>query len=282
MRYFILFLFVLGCSADLEISSINKTDDIIGILGVHDTDDFAMISNIGARTVGIGMPLSFDELEHAKKKASENTLQLIARAAGMKNFQTQDKALDFRKLEELLSQYETADIIYLIDEPCHPEKWNIDTDDLIDAYSIAKHVNPQTQIFINFASLECLDVLISDCPDDKITDIAAFTITQTNLNRDRDYIKNQDSLAMKAKKCFPDIKIVPLIAVYEYPDRQQELPSAEWVRDKGITVLQHDGFDGILFFPWQPSDYMGKTIRDVYDTTYSDSFREVFYEAKRK
>jgi len=54
-----------------------------------------------------------------------------------------------------------------------------------------------------------------------------------------------------------------LIAVYEYPFKNEEIPSADWVYNIEIKVLSYDNSEGVIYFPWAPFSYMDKTIKDI-------------------
>ncbi|MFH1588892.1 MAG: hypothetical protein ABIA76_06160 [Candidatus Diapherotrites archaeon] len=106
------------------------------------------------------------------------------------------------------------------------------------------------------------------------------------MNSNPNYLAEENFIALKAKKCDPDLKVVPGIAVYEFlnsnQDRTIPLPSAEWIKETGLKTLEYD-FDGIMFYPWNPNpNYMGKTIKDIAnDEEYRNAFQEVFREAKK-
>jgi polyhydroxybutyrate depolymerase len=111
----------------------------------------------------------------------------------------------------------------------------------------------------------------------EIVDIATFVIRPKKLRQSPDYIANEAATAKKVKEACPDLQILPLIAVYKYPARDESLPPADWVRQTGLKVLEYDLFDGLVYFPWRPSPYMGDTIDDIVDDPdYIRAFRDVF------
>lgn len=150
-------------------------------------------------------------------------------------------------------------------------------------------MNKNIPILINFGNLTyCLDSFIpdntTDCPNWKIADIATFTITEKKLRQSPNYIEEESIIAARSKQCNPEMQIVPLVAVYEYPVKNTSLPSAEWVKNTGIQTLEYDHLDGLIYFRWSPSKaLMGDTIEDVvHKPEYINAFSEVFEQARNK
>ena len=49
-----------------------------------------------------------------------------------------------------------------------------------------------------------------------------------------------------------------------------------------MEVLKYQSFDGILYYSWNPSSYMGDTIEDVFDEEeYKKAFKDVLDAAKK-
>jgi hypothetical protein len=166
---------------------------------------------------------------------------------------------------------------YIIDEPCADWKYDIAPAEFRQFYETIKGVDPNITVIVNFSWLQCAENLQAA----NYVDIAALTIT---VNRPKDHYASQAEIAARLKAVNPDLKVVVWIAVYEYPARRVPIPSADWVREKGMEVLQYDVFDGVMFYPWQPgASYFGATIQDVADDPeYISAFNDVFDAAMEK
>jgi len=199
--------------------------------------------------------------------------------------------IDFNKLRDAISNvFSNTNIAsdsnflayYIIDEPCHENKWDITPAEFRKFYLTVKEVNANIKVLVNFGHLPCLESFLTENKE-TIVDIATFTITPKKLKKFPDYIADQNAIAKRLKEIDPHLQIVSLIAVYEYPDKKVALPSADWVRQTGKKVLGYDGFDGIMYYSWSPSSYMGDTIEDIADNPeYISAFKEVFDLAKEK
>jgi hypothetical protein len=253
-------------------------------------DFFSAVKTLGATTVHT-IPLTAKGLESALSTAKSQGLKLAGRASGTSSFQD-GKHIDFDGLVQVMgSTFSTKGVagdpdfvfFYIIDEPCHPDKWEISLEEFKTFYKKVKSVDPGIPVFVNFGNLECVQNYVSaDCSDCKIADFAGFTITVKKWNQPN-FLAEQNTIAGDVKRCDPSLKILPLIAVYEYPALSVPIPSADFVRETGLAVLQYDNFDGIFYFPWSPSSYMGDTIEDVMNNpVYVNAFRDVFKAAMEK
>ena len=280
----------------------------IGFLGVPQSE-FSKAKSLGALAVSTKMQLPPTELQSHLKSAKSLGLGLIGRAEGQSRFQMGEmqkqakgarqkpegtkRKIDFEKLKQSIQNsflntniasdpYFLGD--YIIDEPCHPNKWDITVEDFKQFYATVKEVNPDINVLVNFGHLACLESFIQNLnPDEKIVDIATFTITTHKFKKSSNYIAEEADRAKRIKQAHPDIQIIPLVAIYEYPARNLPIASADWVRKTGMEVLEYDRFDGIMFYPWDPSRYMGETIADVVDDPkYSSSFKDVFATADER
>jgi|GEM_PF-1593603 hypothetical protein len=276
----------------IQIEDSIKIKRPIGISAIPQSH-FLKAKNLNALTVQLPGPLSSLELQLALLTAKSLGLTLIGRAEGRSKFQSEGNKIDFDKLKSIISKvFSNTNIAsdpdflgyYIIDEPCHKNKWNISLAEFRLFYETVKAVDPHVKIMVNFGYLKCLESFILEDPfGGKITDIAAFTITSKKLRKFPDYIANENAIAKKLKEFDPDLQIVPLIAVYEYPAKSESLPSADWVRKTGLETLKHDNFDGIMYYPWSPSPYMGDTIEDIADEPeYIRAFKDVFNTAVKK
>jgi hypothetical protein len=261
----------------------------IGIMAVP-PDFFSAVKTLGVTTVHT-IPLTAEALESALSAAKSQGLKLAGRVRGDSSFQDGER-IDFDGLMQLMeSTFSTKGVagdtdfvfLYIIDEPCHPGKWDISLEEFKTFYKTVKSVDPSIPVFVNFGNLECLQNYVSaDCSDCKIADFAGFTITVKKW-KEPDFLAEANTIAGDVKRCDPSLKILPLIAVYEYPELGLPIPSADFVRETGLAVLQYDNFDGIFYFPWSPSWYMGDTIEDVVnEPVYVNAFREVFEAAIQK
>ncbi|MCP2598108.1 hypothetical protein NLC36_02005 [Candidatus Aminicenantes bacterium AC-335-L06] len=264
----------------------------IGFAAVPQSE-FIKVKNLNALTVQLPGPLSSSELQLALETAKSIGLTLIGRAEGRSKFQTEENKIDFDKLKNIINKVFSGTGIasdpdflgyYIIDEPCHKNKWDITLDEFRQFYEIVKAVDSNIKIMVNFGYLECMENFIMEDPfGGRITDIAAFTITPKKLRKFPNYIANENAIAEKLKDFDPDLQIIPLIAVYEYPAMGESLPTEDWVREIGLKTLECNNFDGIMYYPWIPSYYMGDTIEDVADNPeYIKAFKDVFKIAIKK
>ena len=158
---------------------------------------------------------------------------------------------------------------YFIDEPCH-QKWDIKPGDLDQFYQVVKSVAP-VPVVHNISYLQC--ALQLDAAH--AADVMLFTVTPKRL-QEPNYLENQASYARQLKQQNPALRIVPMLTTYEYPGHWA-MPSADWVRNIGLQVVNNDAFDGVMYWPWAPSSYMAMSIRDVADDpAYISAFNDVF------
>ena len=151
-------------------------------------------------------------------------------------------------------------------------------------YDTVKRADQNINIVVNFSYLNCLEGFITEKgSNNRIVDIAAFTITAKKLRESSTYMADENAIAGKLKKADPHLQIIPLIAIYEYPSKGEKLPSADWVRKTGLDVLKDDNFDGVMYYSWESSNYMGRTIKDIADDPqYIKAFSDVFKAARTK
>lgn len=276
-------------SVESDKSSI-KTKGLVGIMGVF-ASELSKTKSLEPSVVSVTAHLSSSELQSALETTKSLNIGLIGRFESYKKWQKDGYKPDLVKLKSLVSAVFSGNKIasdpdflgyYLIDEPCHESKWEITPEEFSQIYEAVKAVNHNIKVLVNFGHLGCLANKVPKNKE-KITDIATFVITPKKLRSSSDYIKNEDSIAQKMKEIYPNLQIVPLIAVYEFPRRNEPLPSAAWIRQIGMEVLSYDNFDGVIYFPWSPSRYMGDVIRDVADyPEYARAFEDVFNKAKEK
>ncbi len=117
----------------------------------------------------------------------------------------------------------------------------------------------------------------------RLVDTAYFTITPKKITQDPNFVQNVDAAITAIKQSEPELKAVPLLAIYEYPEQEQPIPSPAWIQEVGDGVLATENLDGMHFFPWSPSSYMGDTIEDVAsDPAYQAVFRDLFGRAEKR
>jgi len=260
--------------------------------GIHQvpSSDFPQAVNLGISSVGIPHQ-SASGLQSALEIASSLELNLLGRAEGRKSFQS-GKKIDFVKLERIISAvFASNDIArhpnffgyYIIDEPCHPGKWDISLVEFERFYQTVKRVDPHIPVLVNFGDSRCLGGFVpSDCSGWPIVDIAVITITPKKNSQYPDFLQNANSVAAQAKSCHPDLQVVIQVAVYEYPGHWP-MPPADWVRQVGMEILSYDHLDGVIYWPWNPSPYMARSVRDVADDPdYIRAFNDVFDAARAK
>ena len=257
-----------------------------GFAGV-DVSSLEEVKKLGANTAMIVPYMSAKKLKEVLGKAEKLNLYIFGRAEGKSKFQ-KGKKIDFKKLksniEKIFLNTEIAENscfagYYIIDEPCHPGKWNITQNDFIKFYSTVKRVNKNINVLVNFGTLECFEKFISK--EFKGVDIALFTITQKKLKRNPNYIKNQNTIAEKLKKVNSHLKILPMVAIYEFPERKIRIPSVLWIKKVADEIIECKNFDGIVLFSWYPSPYMSKSIKDIYKIPeYNKVFRDIFQKFK--
>ncbi|MCD4669060.1 MAG: hypothetical protein K8S14_01300 [Actinomycetia bacterium] len=266
-------------------------DNLIGFMGV-DIENLSQAHSLGASTVflQIHQPTSF--IVPAIAQAEDLEINIGARAKGRSYFQIGEK-IDFDKLKQMMvEQFTDSNIAaqlsgyYLIDEPCHPHKWDISLQDLSRVYEICKEVDNDIVVLYNFGDLGCFNDLIQENGNaNPVVDIACFTVTLKKIQDNPDYIKSMAENAAMAREIYPSIKIVPLIAVYSSngSGKIHEMPASDHILEITEQILAEDDFDGIMFFPWKKSKYMLQSIEDIAnDSLYIDTFKFVFESAKWK
>ena len=274
----------------------NDSDEIengalIGFMGAG-LENFAQAKMLGVSTVFLKMHQKTAYLDSAIVEAEVLGLDVGARAKGRLHFQI-GKKIDFIKLKQLIDEQFSDNNIaknlfgyYLIDEPCHPDKWDISLQDFKHTYALIKEVDNNIIILYNFSDLGWLyDLIQENNTVNSIVDIACFTVTLKKVQDNPDYIKSMTKYVVTAKKEFPSIKIVPLVAIYSSNEsgKIREMPTPDQILDMTEKILVEDDFDGIMFFPLGKSKYMDQSIEDVInDPLYVDAFKSAFESSKQK
>ena len=242
---------------------------LYGILAI-DRDAFVKAKELGAKTVQAKGQNTASELSESLSLAKSLGLKLGVRALGKSSFQN-GYSVSVSRIRDMTSSMfsqgsvagdENFSNFYLIDEPCHAGKWDLSWEDMRDAYNTTKAVDGNIVVSHNFGHIGCLQGFVeAKNADAKITDIAFFTVTRKKMRQEPDYISNSDRMAGEIKAIDPTIKIVPMIAVYEYPARNADIPSAQWIADVADEIINADNFDGIFIFPWNASRYIGQNYK---------------------
>jgi len=248
--------------------------------GIHmvPESDFNQVANLGVRSVGIPHTDAAG-LQSALSAAKMRGWNLMGRAEGRTAFQSGLK-VDFARLRNITAAVFSGNDIaedpnfwgyYFIDEPCH-QKWDISAADLRQFYETVKDVDPAIGVVHNISYLQCAQGLSAAMSADAML----FTITPKRLQDNPGFIELQVGIARQLKRENPRLQVVPMITTYEYPNHWA-MPSASWVRQVGMDVVNNDAFDGVMYWPWRPSPYMAKSIRDVAgDPDYISAFNDVF------
>ena len=262
---------------------------IAGFAGVTSAD-FQKVKSLGANAVIYSGYLPPIRLKDTLKKAESLGINLIGRAEGKSKFQKSSLKIDFesvaRTIGKVFSGTEIAENpfflgYYIIDEPCHRKKWDINVQEFKRFYNVVKGVNKNIRVMVNFGHLSCLEKFISQ--NGRIVDIAAFTVTPWKLRKFHNYISSENLIAKRIKQKYHDLMIIAMVSVYEYPAKGEKIPSPDWIKKVSLKILDCKNFDGIIFYSWNPSGYMGKTIKDViYEKEYREAFREIFEKVKSK
>lgn len=263
-----------------------------GVIGVP-VDKFAEVDDLGGNAVSFSWPAGAAELKNGLAQAKALNLNFGARFHGQANWSTAGKKVDYSELASAVNQSfggetfqsDTAfSYLYLVDEPCDNDYLDLTRAEYADLYKFLKQEAPGVPVLINFSALECMQqyipVDVAECSNSTVTDIAAFVITETKLNRNPDFIESQFQISQTLKQCYPDLKIFVFIAAYEFTRMGLPMPSAAWLKETGLAALDYD-FDGVYYFSWEPNpSYMGDTIGDViHQPEYFDAVQAVFEKA---
>lgn len=121
-------------------SEVLTNSKLIGFAGVPQSD-FKKAKDLGASNVGFGHPVSSEELQTGLDRAKSLGLTFGGRAEGYKRFQKTGYKIDLYKLKALIEKAFLGNNVaedqhflyyYIIDEPCHENKWEITPDELKD------------------------------------------------------------------------------------------------------------------------------------------------------
>lgn len=277
----------------------SSTGQFIGIMGVF-PDDLPTIKSWGGNTVEYhGPTTSSSDVQSFLSFAKANYLNVFIVGPGKERIHNGRLGVDLAKVKSETQRYLGTDGaigadpaflgFWILDEPCHANKWELTATDLKNVYSTIKQVNSGIPVLINFGSLECFqDIIATAQPGWKLTDVAMFTVTskktQDSPRRGRgDYLASQAAISKDIKVFDPTIKVVPNIAVLEFLDQNLAIPTPDWITLVSNSVISHPEFDGLMFNSYRKvAPWMGQTIIDVQsDPDYYSAISSAFSSACR-
>ena len=269
----------------------------VGLMGAL-PDDFPLLKQWGATTVEYHNAVTPDLIRQGLTAAKANGLYLFIRATGRAEIQTGADKLDVSKVEsttrELFGDVSLAgdtDLLgyWILDEPCHNNKWDVTAQDLDGLYRAVKRVNANLQVIINFGNLTCLTGLLASAPPGlKVADVAMFTVTTKKISDARSgpagYVAAEDQNAAVVKAYDPTIKIIPQIAVFDSNRTGAAIADADWVKTVGDQVLQAQNFNGVLFYPYEHlvQNVAESIVDHKDDPQYSSAIQNILAQAKNK
>src|SRR3989344_7949878 len=264
------------------------TGRYVGIMGAM-PEDFAVIKSWGANTVEYHGVKSAANLASVFASAKTEGLKLFIKGPGKEEIQGQGFGLDLDQVASVTRNYFTGNTVagdpdfigfWIVDEPCHANKWDLSGQDLKNLYSTIKQVNSGIPVLINFGTLECFQQIIATAqPGWKLVDVAMFTVTVKKTGSRRgNYITDQAAIARTIKAFDPAIIVLPNLAVLEFIDHNAPIPDTEWVKSNGLATLGQSSFDGVMYYSFRSlSPWMGQTIINVKDDpAYQSAFKTVF------
>ena len=253
----------------------------MGIMGMP-LDAFSTVSALNGRTVEYRGSTNPSQVQAAFDAAKSQGLNFLLRGPDRLAFTTADGHLDMAAVTNILhTTFDGTTLIgdpafvgfYLIDEPCHPDKFNITGAEMAELYATIKAYDPSLKLFVNFGKLSgCLDTLLAESGGAPITDFAAFTVTVPKMNY-ATYLDAQVQTTLNAKATTPGLQVIPMLAVWE--GANMPMPDEQWIRDTGSAVWNTGAFDGVLFYPWTTPSWATRSLDDVIDT-YADDVAFVF------
>ena len=263
----------------------------VGVMGATSAD-FPFIKSWGADTVEYHNAASSSDLQSVFNAAKASSLNIFFKGPSRERIQGSSYKLDLSRVTAETRRYFDGTTVpgdpalvgfWIVDEPCHDNKWELTGSDLRDLYNTVKAVNTGIPVLINFGTLECFQNIIATAqPGWKLVDVATFTITIKKTGQRRvDYIADQAKIAQSAKDFDPAIIVLPNIAVLEFIEVGAAIPTADWVRSNGLRVLSYPSFNGLMFYSYRSlAPWMGQTIINVKDDPdYSAAFKDVFAAA---
>ncbi len=262
-------------------SDTSPVSPVVGVMGVP-TAAFPEIVPLRSNTVEYRGSTEAKDIQAAFDAARAQRLHFLVRGPSRRLFTTPDGRLDVAAVDRVLhTMFDGTSFledpaflgVYLIDEPCHPNKYNLTGSDLVQLYTTVKAYHPNLNLFINFGQLSgCFDTLLTEAKGAPIVDIAAFTVTVRKTDNPL-YLPAQVETARQAKAADAHPRIVPMLAIWE--GANMPMPSEQWVRDTGQFLAAADTFDGVLVYPWATPSWATRSLDDVIDT-YADDVQWVF------
>lgn len=277
------------------VSCVAEQKPLVGFMGVA-PEECSETAGFGATTVEIHGLSDAKSLRAGLDAAKEAGVSMLAKSGGRSTFCSKDGKIDFDRLEDLLdSCFPTNGVAgdeyfagwWLVDEPAHTRKFDLEAEDLKRLYETVKRHNTRIPLAINFGDLGAYELFMKSAePGWKFADIALFTITRKKLDRYGDYVARQAEIAKRIREFDPDVRIVPTVAVVEFKERKGELaklPSAQWIETVSMDCIGRDVFSGILLYSYSNRPrWVGRNIADVKnDPVYADAFKRIFTVAQK-
>jgi len=269
---------------------------LAGFMGVA-RDDFAAAAELGARSVVCHNPAGATELRQYLDRAKRHGLSLLVKGPGRNAFLTRDKKIDYDRVRAVLDSYfkgndladhESFAGLWLVDEPAHPKKYDVDTEELWQLFQTVKDYDQRIRLMVNFGDLGAYEKFMKTAkPGWRFADIVMFTVTQRKLAREADYLKRQAEAAARIKAFDPEVRVLPTVAVIEFarPGRgKTEMPSPQWVESVASQCLGQETFDGLLLYSFsRKARWMGRIIKDVVgEAAYRGAFERILASAGAK
>ncbi len=258
----------------------------IGFMGYASMENLSVVQNLGADAVAWGTSIHASQIESLVEDVLAYDLGMATRAPGRVSMQDSvTHQLDFVAIQnQLENTFAGNDVAgdtmfhYMIDEFCHPEKWDIPAQDLADLHSLAKSIDPRINIFHNSGHLGCFKAKMDEAAPDYpvLMDYVGFTVTPHKLS-DPGYLPLIDSIAGEIKAIYGDqTQVIALYAVCDSPDRWT-MPTPEELIEGVNQVLAMENIQGIGFYPWGAPSWATAAVGDVCeDPAYIDAFNLMF------
>lgn len=272
--------------------SVRANTAFIGFMGYASVEDLDIVQILGAEDVAWGTSTHSSQVEDLVDDVTVTGLELATRAPGRTSLQDYGtRQLDFTAIRNHLEATFLGNDVagetlfhYMIDEFCHPDKWDIPAQDLADLHSLAKSIDPRINIFHNAGHLGCFKTRMDEVAPEYpvLMDYVGFTVTPAKLNTPG-YLELIDSIAGEINEIYgSQTRVIALYAVCDSPERWT-IPTPEELVTGASQVLAMENIHGIGFYPWGAPAWSTVAIRNVCeDPAYIDAFNQVFDLARER